>query len=89
MIHQPTEATNAAPISGWRIAVGFLLASPVAAFGLALAQPAYDGLDSYIERVWRTALAFWIVGGVPASLVMGIIYETRQNRLRAPTIYDT
>jgi hypothetical protein len=39
---------------------------------MACWTPAYDGLPSLAERVWRTAQVYAIVGAYPATLVFGV-----------------
>ena len=56
----------------WRVALAFLLAPGVAALAMATAMPAYEGLPSWFERVWRTAQIFSVFGAYPAALVFGV-----------------
>jgi lysylphosphatidylglycerol synthetase-like protein (DUF2156 family) len=66
----------------WRVLLAFALVPGLAAVGLAAAQPAYEGLDSFAERVWRTALIFSIFG-YPLGWAVGIpTYVFLRHRVR-------
>ena len=67
---EPSSARTHPP--SWRVALAFLLAPGAAALLMALAMPAYDGLPSWSERVWRTAEIFSVVGAYPTAVVFGI-----------------
>ena len=56
----------------WRVALAFALAPGAAALFMALLTPAYDGLPSWFERVWRTAQILSAIGAYPSALVFGL-----------------
>ena len=39
---------------------------------MAILMPAYDGIIDPLERIWRSALAFAVVGAYPATVILGI-----------------
>ena len=39
---------------------------------MALAMPAYEGLPSWWERVWRTAWMYSLAGAYPSGLLFGV-----------------
>ena len=55
----------------WRVLLAFAMVPGLAAIALATVEPFYAGLDSYFERVWRTALIFAIFA-YPLGLVFGL-----------------
>lgn len=67
----------------WRVVLGFAVAPAAAALLFALLVPAYDGLPSHFDRVWRSSLTYLLVGGYPAALLLGIpafiVLKTRVN----------
>ncbi len=76
-----------ASIPLWRLILGFLIAPLVAALAIAIIQPAYDGLDSYSDRIYRTTIAFAVFGGYPWALLFGIpAYFALRNRARASVL---
>lgn len=67
---------------GWRLILAFAVVPGLAAIGLAAAQPFYDGLDSYLERVWRTAFIFAIFA-YPLGFAIGLpTYAFLRHRVR-------
>ncbi len=56
----------------WRVIAGFIVAPAAVAIVLAAVAPLYAGLDSYGERVWRTAPAYGLFGGYTPALVFGV-----------------
>ena len=56
----------------WRVALGLLLAPAAAAFAMACLMPAYDGLPSAAERIWKTAQIYAFLGAYPATLFFGL-----------------
>jgi hypothetical protein len=69
-MYQPWPEQNYPPI--WRVALAFLLAPGAAALLMALAMPAYAGLPSWSERVWRTAQTTSVLGAYPTAVVFGL-----------------
>jgi hypothetical protein len=71
----------------WRVVTGLIVAPGIAAAFVAALDPAYNGLSNYFERVWRTALALWLFGGLPFSLVIGFpAYFALRDRIRPTTM---
>ncbi len=67
----------------WRIVLAFALVPGIAALALASTMPLYAGLDSYFERVWRTAIVFAIVA-YPVEIVIGLpTFLVLQRRVAA------
>ena len=67
----------------WRIILAFALVPGIAALALATTMPLYAGLDSYFERVWRTAIVFAIVA-YPVGIVIGLpTFLVLQRRVAA------
>ncbi len=64
------EARSRPPI--WRIALAFLLAPAAAALAYACLLPLYGGLPDLADRVWRTFLLYLLLGGYPATVVLGL-----------------
>jgi hypothetical protein len=56
----------------WRIIAAFLIVPGAAALLLALVMPAYDGITDPLERVWRSALVFAVVGAYPPTIILGV-----------------
>lgn len=56
----------------WRVALGLFLAPTAAAFAMACVMPAYDGLPSMAERIWKTAQIYAVFGAYPATLLLGL-----------------
>lgn len=56
----------------WRVLLAFIIVPGVAAFLMAMIDPAYDGLDAPFERIWRTAVVFAMFGAYPSALVFGV-----------------
>jgi hypothetical protein len=56
----------------WRIVVAFLVVPGVASLLLAIIMPAYDGLESIYERVWRSAVVYGIFGAYPSAVIFGV-----------------
>jgi hypothetical protein len=56
----------------WRVALAFIAAPGVAALFMAMAFPAYEGLPTFLERVWRTAQVYGVMGAYPAAIVLGL-----------------
>jgi hypothetical protein len=54
------------------VILGFAVAPAAAALLFASLYPAYDGLPSYPDRVWRSFLTYLMVGGYPAALLLGV-----------------
>ncbi len=51
---------------------------------MAALEPGYEGLQSYWERIWRTAVLFGIFGAYPTTLVFaGPAFLLLQGRLAA------
>lgn len=57
---------------GWRVASAFLLAPAFAALLIAIAMPAYDGLPTLTERIWKSAIVYGVVGAYPPTIIFGI-----------------
>ncbi len=73
----------------WRVLLAFAIVPGIAAIALASAQPLYEGLDSYFERVWRTSLMFAIFA-YPLGLVFGLpTYGILRDRLKPTWINCT
>ena len=71
----------------WRILLGFLVA-PAAALLAATLQPAYDGLPSFFERIWRTAIFYGIFGAFPPAIALGLPAFFLLRRRVAPTVIN-
>ncbi|WP_165899621.1 hypothetical protein [Sphingomonas sp. PP-CE-1G-424] len=56
----------------WRIIAAFLIVPGVAALVMAIMMPAYDGISDPLERIWRSALVFAVVGAYPATVILGL-----------------
>lgn len=56
----------------WRIVAAFLIVPGVSALAMAIIMPAYDGISDQVERIWRSALVFAVVGAYPATLILGL-----------------
>jgi len=66
----------------WRVLLAFATVPGIAALALATASPAYDGLDRYFERVWRTWFMFAIFA-YPLGLLFGLpAYGILRNILK-------
>ena len=59
-------------VRGGRVLLAFLIVPGLAALLMATFQPAYDGLESYVERVWRTAVIYGLFGAYPTALIFGV-----------------
>lgn len=59
-------------VRGGRVLLAFLVVPGLAALLMATFQPAYDGLESYLERVWRTAVIYGLFGAYPTALIFGV-----------------
>lgn len=57
---------------GGRVLLAFLIAPGIAALALATFQPAYGGLGHYFYRVWRTTIAYGLIGAYPSALIFGV-----------------
>lgn len=65
-----------------RLLLAFATVPGIGAIVLATVQPLYAGLDSYMERIWRTALMFAIFA-YPSGLIFGLpAYGFLRNRVR-------
>ena len=51
--------------------LAFVTAPSVAALLMAIAMPAYDGMESKLERIWLTAKIYALVGAYPTALLLG------------------
>ena len=56
----------------WRIIAAFLIVPGATALLMALLMPAYDGIADPLERFWRSALVFGVVGAYPPTIVLGV-----------------
>lgn len=56
----------------WRIIAAFFIVPGVAALVMAILMPAYDGISDPLERIWRSALVFAVVGAYPATVILGV-----------------
>jgi hypothetical protein len=56
----------------WRSFAAFLIVPGVAALVMAVIMPAYDGISDPLERIWRSALVFAVVGAYPATVILGL-----------------
>lgn len=65
------EVDEAWSPSRFRVLLAFAIVPGFAAIALASIQPLYAGLDSYLERTWRTAIVFAIFA-YPLGLVIGV-----------------
>jgi hypothetical protein len=70
------------------VVVGFLLAPAVASLAMAFAMPAYDGLPSFAERVWKTAQIYAVLGAYPITLMLGLPFYFMLRRHFAPTLLN-
>src|SRR5580658_5529325 len=67
----------------WRVLAAFAGAPLAAALILACIQPAYDGLPSPADRIFRTFLLYLIIGAIPPTVLVGIpVYLVLRKRLR-------
>lgn len=71
----------------WRLLLGFITGPGIAALIFAAVFPAYDGLTSFHDRVWRTFyLVLWVV--YPLTLIFGLpLYRFLRGRVR-PSILN-
>jgi hypothetical protein len=69
-MYQPWPDRHYPPI--WRVALAFIVAPGAAALLMAVAMPAYAGLPSWSERVWRSAQTFSALGAYPTAIVFGL-----------------
>ena len=76
------QVTSSLP-SRLRVVLAFVTAPSVAALLMAIAMPAYDGMESKLERIWLTAKIFALVGAYPTVLLLGIpAYFLLRKRLK-------
>jgi hypothetical protein len=67
----------------WRVIAAFAGAPLAAAFLLACIQPAYDGLPSLADRVFRTFIIYLFIGACPPTVLVGLpTYLILRKRLR-------
>ena len=55
-----------------RLIVAFTIVPGAAALMMAAIEPAYAGIDSQFERVWRTTIVFALYGAYPSALIFGV-----------------
>lgn len=72
----------------WRIAAAFLLVPAFAALLFAIAMPAYDGLPTMAERIWRSALIYGLVGAYPPTIVFGLPAYFALRRRFDPSVFN-
>ena len=76
------DMTSSFP-SRLRVALAFVTAPSMAALLMAIAMPAYDGMESNLERIWLTAKIYALVGAYPTALLLGIpAYFLLRKRLK-------
>ena len=67
----------------WRVLAAFAGAPFAAALVLACVQPAYDGLPSMVDRIFRTFLLYLFIGACPPTVLVGLptylIHPKRQR----------
>lgn len=56
----------------WRALLAFAIVPGFAAFLMATVEPAYAGLDSPFERIWRTGVIFSLFGAYPLAVIFGL-----------------
>jgi hypothetical protein len=56
----------------WRVLAAFVGAPFAAALLLAWVQPAYDGLPSVVDRIFRTFLLYLIIGAFQPTVLVGL-----------------
>lgn len=42
------------------------------ALAVAIKMPAYDGISDPLEKIWRSALLFAVVGAYPTTVILGL-----------------
>jgi len=56
----------------WRALLAFAIVPGFAAFLMAAVEPAYAGLASPFERIWRTGVIFSLFGAYPLAVIFGL-----------------
>jgi len=55
-----------------RLIAAFVCAPLASALAFACFEPLYAGLPNYIDRVFRTFLWYFLIGGLPTAAAVGV-----------------